>query len=91
MLHFNGLKIIISDNAVEITKEPVKKHKLKPWHLHFNKIKARLPYHDRIQKKWNKRFGFVNKPCAYRTPTAIIMHPGIYSEFKKVSALQTEE
>lgn len=80
---FQGLPLFVNDNCLEKTDEPVRVHKLKRWHLYkiFNKTK--LPYHDRVQKKWNKRFGFIMRPTVYISQTGIHCHPSLYDKFKE--------
>jgi len=60
---FAGLKIILSENALEATEE-----RLFPESRHRSK---------RIRKKLIKRFGgeFRMRPCMFRTPMGIIAHP----------------
>lgn len=40
-------------------------------------------YHKRIQKKWDKRYGFDFVPSAYRTPYGIVAHPDIVKQLKE--------
>lgn len=59
---FNGMRVIESIYATETV--PVRKHKLtrsQITHLQKHMFKG-ITYHDRIQKKWNKRFGFKQVP-----------------------------
>lgn len=67
---FSGVPVIKSPNAVEWGSK--KLHKKKRW--------MKKSYHERIQKKWDKRFGFWQKPAAYKTSFGIICHPSIYEE-----------
>lgn len=69
-----GVKIIESDLALEKTNEPIRKHELKNW--------MSGTYHNRIQKKWNKRFGFVMKPCIFKTPYGYIAHPTLAHQIR---------
>lgn len=57
---------------------PTKKHVKKRWMTDA--------YHNRIQKKWVKRFGHTEKPAAYMTPSGLICHPDIYEQIKKSSS-----
>lgn len=48
-------------------------------------------YHRRIQKKWNKRYGFVtvldesvDQNTIYRTPNGLHVYPKVYTELKNV-------
>ena len=63
---FNGMRYIESHEAVMTTSDPVKRHR---------PAKGSATYHRRIQKKWNKQFGFKVKPCAYKTPFGLVIHP----------------
>lgn len=60
--HFGGMRVIESIYATETVS--VRKHKLTKSqikHLEKHMFKG-ITYHDRIQKKWNKRFGFKQVP-----------------------------
>ncbi len=62
---FNGMRVISSPYATETV--PVRKHKLtrsQLGHLIKHKFKG-ITYHDRIQKKWNKRFGMKQVPGCF--------------------------
>lgn len=71
---FGGVKIIVSDNALEETDV-----RLFPHSPHRSK---------RIRKKLIKRFGgeFKKVPCIFKTPGAVIMHPNRYKEFQRTAA-----
>ena len=62
-----GTKIIFDNECLKDTGTPVK--------IHRNKNK--LSYHKRIQKKWNKKYGFVKKPVIFNDfyNNCIIAHP----------------
>ena len=70
-----GIRVIFSDNAVQVkyTRNKVHKHRRN----------QSLAYHRRVDKKWSKRYGStkVETPCAYRlgptdvTSEAFVMHP----------------
>lgn len=47
---------------------PVRKHKLKRWMTKSN-------YHQRIQKKWNKRFGFKDQRSFLFSNGIVYAHP----------------
>jgi len=69
----DGMRIIESLQAVERTDKPIRVHEMKRW--------MRPNYHQRIQKKWNKRFGFVMKPMAYKVGgMGFVCHPTIVAK-----------
>ncbi|MCP5244892.1 MAG: hypothetical protein H6937_02530 [Burkholderiales bacterium] len=72
-----GIKILRDTNCTRETKTPVRKH---------NK-KSNISYHKRIQKKWNKRYGFEHEYTAVKfndgQSDVIICHPAIYNEIIK--------
>lgn len=70
---FGGIQITKSDLCLEKTSEPKK--------IHMNLSK--MSYHLRIQKKWNKRYGFVMKPLMYKTPYGFLCHPSLYDEIMR--------
>ena len=70
-----GLPLIVSSEALERTEFPACKHVQRP--------SQSDAYHRRIQKKWLKRWGYVYKPCAFKTPTALIVHPTLYERMKR--------
>lgn len=78
---FNGLKVITSHGALEATDEPMRKHVTGPW--------QKPSYHARIQKKWNKRWGFIHKPCYYLANGVVICHPALYSNL--IAAIKPRE
>ena len=69
-----GLNILSSPHALESTTDPVKIHPIKPW--------MSLNYHNRIQKKWIKRWGYIQKPCIWQTPQGFIAHPTLYKRLQ---------
>lgn len=77
---FNGLRVIESPHAVVST--PVRKHKLTKsqlTHLEKHMFKG-ITYHDRIQKKWNKRFGFKSVPgCFIVDPSKLGVYGSMHS------------
>ena len=85
----NQLKIIESDYALEETAVPVRVHRITRQHL--NEFEKRInwkgkrifTYHDRIQKKWIKRWGYIMKPCINKTPEGYIVHPSLAARLRK--------
>lgn len=86
---FNGMKVI--SNPLCTTEEPVR--------VHIQKGTQRQAYHDRIQKKWNKRFGTKRVPGMYimnqsyftgsfeyggGSEKVIIAHPVIIAQMKNI-------
>ncbi len=62
---FNGMRVVESLMAIE--SRPARTHKLtrsQIKHLEKHMFKG-ITYHDRIQKKWNKRFGFKQVPGCF--------------------------
>ncbi len=72
--HF-GLKVIQTPLALETTEEPVR--------VHIQSLGMSDSYHRRIQKKWIKRWGYVQKPCMFKTPNGIVCHPAIYRKLER--------
>lgn len=70
-----GVKVFESMLALEKTDEPNRRHSRKPW--------MREAYHNRIQKKWIKRFGHVQKPCIFKTPHGFIVHPALMLQIRE--------
>ena len=70
--HFFGYKVIVNDFMQE-TKIPKKLHTKK----------SKMSYHNRIQKKWNKRYGFVMEYGCIKIENTLIVHPKIYKELKR--------
>lgn len=82
---FNGMHVFVDPNAA--TSSPRREHKAHP---------ARLTYHVRIQKKWNKRFGMrlvpalfvVNSSAAFSLipgggiggPDTLVIHPELWKK-----------
>lgn len=69
-----GIKVVKDINCTKETNEPVKIHTKK----------SNKAYHRRIQKKWNKRYGFNTEYTSFyfdspNGPT-ILCHPAIYDE-----------
>lgn len=68
---FSGLRLIVSENALEKTDE-------RTFPLSRNRSR-------RIHKKLVKRFGgeFRQVPAVFRMGNSLIMHPAMYAELKK--------
>lgn len=48
-------------------------------------------YHKRVQKKWDKRFGYIFVPSAYVTSDAIIAHPEVAKRLKEHAEISSYE
>lgn len=78
-----GMRLLVSDHALEKTNQPKREHAAKPW------MRGRC-YHKRIQKKWAKRFGMVMKPCYFQLGrNTLIAHPSIAKEIRAAIAKET--
>lgn len=73
-----GIQITFSEDCLEKTAEPRKKHT-------WNGKKETASYHHRIQKKWNKRHGFVMVPCMFETPYGLIAHPALKPQLERAA------
>lgn len=71
-----GIRLTVSAYALEQTNVPVQQHVERRW------MRGRA-YHRRIQKKWIKRFGWVMKPCIWKTPFGLIVHPALEREVRE--------
>lgn len=71
--YFQGVRIYFSEHAQERTTLPVRAHQQK---------RHSLAYHQRVQKKWIKRFGYVHKPCMYKVPQGIVAHPSLKAQLE---------
>lgn len=58
--------IAMYENVLATTTEPRR--------VHRHRKNQSLAYHTRIQKKWRKRFGTVQKPAAFQIDTSAL-HP----------------
>jgi acetoin utilization deacetylase AcuC-like enzyme len=78
---FGGLKIVKSPMAV--SKQRNKAHKLNP--------KRKNSYHLRIQKKWDKKFGFTMVPGMFmlKAEGILVVHPAAYENL--MAALKAEQ
>lgn len=63
-----GIRLIPSTFLPIFCEVPVRKHKLKTW-------MTKTKYHLRIQKKWNKRFGFKTERAFYQMGDKLAAHP----------------
>lgn len=70
-----GMPIFESENCLKETDEPLKKHKKRR-----NQTSA---YHNRISKKWLKKFGTKKVPCMWRTPRGLLIHPSLMDELRR--------
>lgn len=61
-----GVPVRFSDLALERTTVPVRRH---------SRRRGTPGYHGRIQKKWNKRFGFIAKPCIFQMTVPSLFGP----------------
>ena len=75
---FNGCKVYKSVHAVMETSTPAKEHKKRSW------MSGRC-YHERIQKKWVKQFGYEHKPCILRFPadSSLFVHPSLWPKIEE--------
>lgn len=70
----NGMPIKESPMAME--RVPAKKHRVS--------IGMKKSYHHRIQKKWNKRYGYTYQPCAYILNNQVIVaHPDVIKALRQ--------
>lgn len=78
---FGGLRIVESPMAV--TKTRNKPHKLNP--------KRKNSYHLRIQKKWDKQFGFKSVPGMFmlKAEGVLVVHPAAYENL--IAAMKAEQ
>jgi hypothetical protein len=70
-----GITVKASNLLMEFKYVPVRIHEPKGW-MSEN-------YHQRIQKKWIKRFGYVKKPLCVNLNGVIYTHP---NNMAKISA-----
>lgn len=68
-------QFIVTSSALEKTEKPKRIH-TKKQHDRSGK------YHERIQKKWNKRFGYVMQPCIFKLNDKYFIHPSIMAELR---------
>lgn len=82
--HYRGMKIVVSEAALEATPEVVR--------VNFHESRHRSA---RVLKKLMKRFGrrveYRMQPCIYRMGSTIIMHPNMYRQFEAALADQRVE
>lgn len=73
IIHIHGTPVF--SNHLATTTEPIRKH---------NKTQSMSEsYHNRVQKKWTKRYGTKQIPCYYVTPRGIIAHPSVLEQLRK--------
>lgn len=94
-----GVRIFENVNCV--TYKPAKVHKLKRRHIlaaqkQLGKTGGRVfTQHERIQKKWNKRFGRIAEPLCYMMQSpignekVIMAHPTIVKKLKEMPSSKT--
>ena len=63
--------------ALEQTETPAVIHHKKTWMSNA--------YHERIQKKWVKRWGYKMKPCAWETPYGVFAHPSLMNQLRNIA------
>ena len=77
MAFINGTRIVPDHNCLRATTNPMKRHTKK----------SNMSYHRRIQKKWNKRYGFETQYDVLMFNDAlgqvIVCHPKIYEEIMR--------
>ena len=73
----DGMPVCENAWALERTDEPVRRHR--------RTRSTSETYHRRVQKKWIKRFGYVYRPCIWRTPEALIVHPALMAELRRAA------
>jgi hypothetical protein len=56
-------------------RESINACQTNPARTHKRRRNQTAGYHDRIQKKWNKRFGMVKKPAAFMIDTSLLLLP----------------
>lgn len=72
---FGGMKVVESTYAGTFA----------PNRVHEHKDGQRLSYHNRIQKKWRKRFGVYLIPGAFRMGDTIVAHPEILKKLRTLT------
>lgn len=77
-----GIPIYLNDLLIRDT--PVRKHKfpVARWPWRRNVLLREVARHERIQKKWNKRFGVKREPYALQSRNAYFMHPEYFRELQ---------
>ena len=85
----NGMRVI--ESTLATVSEPVRKHNITRQqlkHLEKHMFKG-ITYHDRIQKKWNKRFGFKHVPGCFIVDTSKLTFGDINGGEKVIMAHPT--
>lgn len=73
----SGISVISNINCLVTSDRPNRKHKKKRW--------MSDTYHSRIQKKWNKRFGFEMDPAMYRIGNnTIAAYPSMVDQLRQL-------
>ena len=67
-MNLYGMSVFESDDAMATTSIPARIHR---------KSKGSKAYHERIQKKWLKRFGYLREPAIYQTSFGLMVHPAL--------------
>ncbi len=73
-----GMQIIENAMIPEFVQVPVKKHVAQGWMIGRK-------YHERIQKKWNKRYGFTNERQILSDGIRLFMHPNTAAQIKALA------
>lgn len=70
-----GVNIYVDPHCAVPTETPIRVHK--------KRKSTSLKYHQRVQKKWNKRWGFVMKGVMYRASNGVwVCHPSMVQRLK---------
>ena len=69
------MKVFYNALCLEKTNEPLRIHHKKRW------MYGRR-YHERVQKKWLKRWGCQMRPAIYRASDSIFAHPSFKQHFE---------
>lgn len=76
MSYFAGMRVIENPHLPTWQDVPNRKHKKKSWQI--NKV-----YHERIQKKWNKRFGTHEERVIIMLGDKVVVSPANYDFLKR--------
>jgi len=74
--HISGVGFVISPLALESTQEPAKIH------TQTGRLFCTASYHRRVQKKWVKRWGYVQRPCVFQSEQGLIVHPEVMKQIE---------
>lgn len=72
--HIFGVKLFFNQLCLEKTSIPERPYKRRHWQTDAQAA--------RKAKKWIKRWGYVMKPCMYKTPLGYFAHPALKSEIE---------